>query len=162
DRNACRKRSGTIAPIRRPVRIMTRTPAMKHVLLCATSLAAVAAVGWAGAVASQNWMIGPRELPPPAHASPELKKILAEAPAPHPQAAMARVPKSIPEWKAFLAKSDAAAAENTQTAAKAMGVTIQEEQIAGVHVYRLTPPNVAPEHANQLFVHVHGGAFVKN
>jgi acetyl esterase/lipase len=30
-----------------------------------------------------------------------------------------------------------------------------------VHVYRLTPPTVAPEHRDHLLVHVHGGGFVQ-
>ncbi len=41
-----------------------------------------------------------------------------------------------------------------------MNVTIEAVEIQGVPSYRVTPSHVPLEHADHLFVHVHGGAFV--
>jgi len=108
------------------------------------------------------WTIGPRELPLPAHVSPEFRAMLAKTPQPDIDAAIAARPRTTEEWKKFAAASDAAAAQKVQQVAKASGIAFEEDEIAGVRVYRLNPPKIAPEHKDHLFVHVHGGAFVKN
>jgi acetyl esterase/lipase len=41
-----------------------------------------------------------------------------------------------------------------------LNISIEEAEIEGVRVYRITPSQIAVEHADHLFVHVHGGGFV--
>lgn len=115
-----------------------------------------------GARAQENvWSIGPRSLPPPANASEALRKTLAAMPTPDLSAAR-KAPATTEEWKAQIAAADAEGAKLSQDMAKITGVAVAEDTIAGVKVYRLTPPKIAPEHRNQLFLHIHGGAWAFN
>lgn len=132
---------------------------MKKILALA---AAVTLSASAGLQAAENiWPVGPRSLPPPAHVSRELREIIAAEPA--PDVATKRLSARTPEeWKAIVAQIDAPAIRHAEELAKETGARVEEERIAGVHVYRVTPQKIAPEHRNQLFVHVHGGAWVIN
>jgi acetyl esterase/lipase len=116
------------------------------------STARVAATPEAG----EGWKIGPRTLPPPAGASEPLRKILAAMPA--PSALLA--PTTLAAWKAFIALGDAAKIEVGDAFIKQHSLKVVEERMAGVRVYRVMPPRIAPEHAHRLFVHVHGGGFI--
>lgn len=113
------------------------------------------------AVNDNEWLIPSRKLPPPTGVSDELREVLAATPTPDMKAAFAKVPKTIPEWKAAIAEQASAAGELTKIIAEQRAVKIEADKIAGVPVYRLTPPQIAPEHTNHLFVYIHGGAFVK-
>lgn len=113
------------------------------------------------AVKENVWKIGSRTLPPPVAASAELRKVLAATPTPDIKAAFAKVPQSVEEWKASIAEQAKGAELVTKAIAKQLSVAIEADTIAGVPIYRLTPPKIAPEHANHLFVYIHGGAFVK-
>src|SRR5262249_39635686 len=64
------------------------------------------------------------------------------------------------EWKALQKRADDGQAQTLQTTKRKLGVTVAEEQIAGVRVYRVKPAVVAPENRNRILVHVHGGAYV--
>jgi len=116
----------------------------------------------ASARAQENvWSIGPRSLPPPANASENLRKTLGAMPTPDLSAART-APTTNDEWKALIAVRDAEGAKLSQDMAKATGVAIAEDTIAGVKAYRLTPPKIAPEHRNHLFLHIHGGGWAFN
>lgn len=107
------------------------------------------------------WPIGPRSLPPPAHASAELRRILVEAPAPDPQQARERIPTSDAGLREYVARIDAEGAANVDAVVQAKGLRLTHERIAGVPIFRVVPAKIAPEHADQLFVYVHGGAFIR-
>lgn len=107
------------------------------------------------------WSLGSRMLPPPVGASNELRDALAATPTPDIEAAKAKVPKTIEEWKASIAEQAKGAEVVTKALAEQRSVKIEADAIAGVPVYRLTPPTITPEHVNHLFVYIHGGAFVK-
>ena len=102
-----------------------------------------------------TWTIGPRVLPPPDGASEQLRKHLAGSSQPVPRPSMD--PKAMME---FIASADSQRAAGTEKMAKAFKVGIEPDTIAGVPVFRLTPSEIAPEHSEHLFVHLHGGAFV--
>ncbi len=108
-----------------------------------------------GAAGERGWLIGPRTVPPPAAASGELYGELASATAPDAEAT-ATTPA---EWKQVGAAEDRARVASVQAAAAAAGVTVQADEVAGVAVFRITPPVVAEQHRDHLFVHVHGGSF---
>lgn len=108
------------------------------------------------------WQIGPRELPLPEHVSPEFRDTLAKTPQPDVDAAIAARPQTIEEWRAFAAKSDATGAALVRKVSEVAHIDVAEDRIAGVRVYRVTPPEIAPEYRSRLFVHIHGGAFIKN
>ena len=102
------------------------------------------------------WSIGPRVLPPPTGASEELRAILALEAPPEPSPA----PGSVEEFKALVAQSNEAGASGVPALSAEFNVTIDAAEIQGVCAYRVTPSHIALEHADHLFVHVHGGGFV--
>lgn len=109
----------------------------------------------------KSWTIGSRVLPPPIGVSDKLRQDIIKAPTPDIKAAMASVPKTLEQWQVNIAKQAAGSAVLAKAIAKQKSITIQQDTISGVTVYRLTPPKVSPEHANHLFVYIHGGAFIK-
>src|SRR5262249_30475697 len=64
------------------------------------------------------------------------------------------------EWKALQKRADDGQAQTLQATKRKLRVTVTEERIAGVRVYRVKPAVVAPENRNRILVHVHGGAYV--
>ncbi len=114
------------------------------------------------AARDEAWTIGPRVLPPPAHASDALRKVIGSEPTPNLSGAKKNVPSTDAEWKELAAARDTKNAKLAEDVARKLGVSIQEDTIAGVHIYRVTPPNIAPEHKDHLFVHIHGGGWIFN
>jgi len=111
------------------------------------------------AAADGSWTVGPRMVPPPAMASDALRSSIASAPVPDPAATARAAPTTIEGWEAFLAQGEAQAA-GALALAESLGVEVERDVIAGVTVRHVRPAEVAPEHAQHLFVHVHGGAYV--
>ncbi len=109
-----------------------------------------------------TWRIPPRLLPPPAGASKELQAIIRASKQPTIAEVLAMAPKSKEGWKKLQAALDAQPRANAPKLAKALGVAIRPDTIAGVKVFRLTPAKVDPAHRNHIFLHVHGGAYVLN
>ena len=107
------------------------------------------------------WRIGPRTLPPPTGGSDELRDAIANLPQPDP-ATVQIAPQSDEEWFALIAKLDAGKAETNQAFAEQLGVSITQDEIEGINVYHVTPAEVDPQHAEHLFVYLHGGAYVLN
>lgn len=107
------------------------------------------------------WNIGSRTLPPPVGVSDELRKAIANTPTPNIEAAIAGVPRTLDEWRANIARQAEGSATLAQAIAARRSIAIEQDTIAGVPVYRLTPPQISPEHTNHLFVYIHGGAFIK-
>ena len=108
----------------------------------------------------QPWNIGPRTLPPPANASAELRDLIAAEPTPKLKLMHGDPPPEIFVWKELIALRDDETAKNARAIAREMDATVREDLIHGVRVYWVDPANVAPEHRNHLFVHVHGGAWL--
>ncbi len=109
--------------------------------------------------AAENWTVDSRSLPPPAAASDALHEALSSIPAPN-VAASSQHPTSAETWRAFIDMADAAQRVPISMLEQTYGVSIEEDEIAGVRVYRVTPATVAAEHEEHLFFHVHGGAYV--
>lgn len=102
------------------------------------------------------WQIGPRTVPPPAGASRELHDLLAHMPAP----VLDGVPTTISEVKAAARAADNDRLDSAIEFARRERISIMPDRIAGVSVSHVNPPEVAREHANRLFVHIHGGLIV--
>lgn len=112
----------------------------------------------AARTAAPVWTIGEREVPPPAGASDALRAAIAAAPAPNADASRQRAPADRDQWLT-MQRARRNAADLEAVAAQAE-VAIQREEIAGVSVYRVTPERPDARHADHLFLHVHGGAYV--
>jgi epsilon-lactone hydrolase len=96
-------------------------------------------------------------LPVPEDISPEMRPLVAAAPAPwdiHP--------KSIAEWKELVTKVAAPAKTLLPAMREKLGVKLEQATIGGVNVFVLTPQTIAPENQNRVFIHFHGGAYVLN
>lgn len=95
-----------------------------------------------------------RALTVPSTVSEELARVMAK-PAP-----FLPTPRTTEEWHALQARLDGARGEQARELAAATGARIEEETIAGVRCYRVTPAGLDPANANRLLVHTHGGAYV--
>ena len=108
------------------------------------------------------WTIGPRILPPSEDVSDVFRDSLLRAPTPDVEAAKGLVFETTEQWEAWIRGADEKTAAAARQLAKALSVTVEQDIIAEVNVYRVTPPEIASEHKIHLFVHIHGGAFVLN
>jgi acetyl esterase/lipase len=97
-----------------------------------------------------------RTLPVPDTVSPELQTRIA---APYPPG-WDTTPANAAAWKELAAQSAAAAAPDVSHIRERLKVRVEPSEIAGVKAFIVTPENVAPENANRLLVHVHGGGYV--
>lgn len=97
-----------------------------------------------------------RNIPVPTTVSPQLQKVIAPA----WRGSKSPMTLTNDEWKAMQKQRDEAAGKAEQALKQSLHVTVQEEKIAGVRVYRVKPQTIAPENRNRLLVHVHGGAYV--
>jgi len=109
----------------------------------------------------EPWTLQERTLPLPAAASDGIKKFVAKGPQPdvagHIQGTTF---KTNEDWFAFIRAVDQRGLAEVEAFTKRFKVTIEDDKIAGVTVYRVTPANIDPANKNRLFVHAHGGAYV--
>jgi acetyl esterase/lipase len=113
-------------------------------------------------VQERVWKIGSRRLPVPAHVSEVMQESLLKTPVPDVEAAKKSTPQKREQWEAFIKEKDTHAAAGVQALAEQLSVTVVQESIDGVNVYRVTPADIDAKHKNHLFVHLHGGAYVLN
>ncbi len=113
-------------------------------------------------VKAGEWIIGPRSLPPPVDVSSVFRESLEATPQPDVESAIRNVPETTKEWRAFIRLIDLPNAVAARNLAQTLSVNVQQDTIAGVNVYHVTPSVIDQEHKNHLFVHLHGGAYVLN
>jgi acetyl esterase/lipase len=114
------------------------------------------------ALAQENsWEIGPRRLPPPVDVSEVFYESVANTPTPDLETAL-MVPSTDAEWIALATQRDAESEVVARGLAEALGVQVTDEQIAGVSVHRVVPPEIDAAHEGHLFVYIHGGGYVFN
>jgi acetyl esterase/lipase len=121
-------------------------------------LTGLLAVLQANAQPGDVWTIGERTLPPPVHASQQLAGAIARAPQPG-LSDSSRYPQTDAGW---IEMQQAARNESSTLPSleAALDLTIEQSEIAGVTVYAITPQEVAGEHRNHIFLHLHGGGYV--
>lgn len=101
----------------------------------------------------------PREIPVPAAASAELQAVIKDRSWPD-ISALPEPPATTAEWLARIEQRSQARAARIPAILEQANVQMERDKIAGVNVHRLTPAEIAPEHAERLFLYVHGGAYV--
>ncbi|WP_394126497.1 alpha/beta hydrolase fold domain-containing protein [Vibrio hepatarius] len=94
--------------------------------------------------------------------SPEFYEFSKAFPAPDVTALQQNIPQTAEEWRSFIEPRDKAAIKRTQALAEKLGATIEQDTIAGVDVYWVTPKVVSPQLEDKLFVAIQGGAFMLN
>ncbi len=127
---------------------------MKSFVRMASSLAALAVFCLAQQPAERT--IPARTIPVPTTVSPELQKLIAAA----WSGSTSPMQLTSDEWKALQKRMNERAAKAMEALKQKFNVSVQEEKIAGVRVYRVKPAAIAPANRNRLLVHVHGGAYV--
>ena len=108
------------------------------------------------------WKIGPRTLPAAVDVSDVVHESLLKTPTPDVSASKRSVFTTAAEWEAWAEEGDVPSTAAARALAEALSVTIVEDKIAGVNVYRVTPPEIDEDHQEHLFVYIHGGAWVRN
>ena len=103
------------------------------------------------------WTLEARLVPAPTDVSSELHDAIAGAPQPDAATQWGFIPEDDDGWRALQQGTGAVPLEGMGTL---NGVSIEADEIGGVGVFRVTPDKVASAHANQLFLHVHGGGYV--
>lgn len=96
-----------------------------------------------------------RNFPTPETISPELQKVVTRV-----NKTWNTAPQTQEEWWDF---AESFAANNrpvVQALAQQYNVTIEDGSMAGVHIYTVTPPQISPEHQNQVLLFFHGGGYV--
>jgi len=105
------------------------------------------------------WIIAQKSLHAPMGASSELQEILTNSPAPNLDQAKRFSINGKEQWIQFIARSKGNT-ERIEQLIKQFLVTVKEDKLDGVTVRYITPPQVAAELTNDLFIHLHGGAYV--
>ena len=116
-------------------------------------------VGLGGGIwATSEWM-STAPLPIPIGASSEIQQAIEEAGPPN-LLARSLVPQTKDQWRLVIEQADWARSEGFADFAESLGVTVVQDEIDGVPVHRVLPEQMDPELADQLFVYLHGGAYV--
>ncbi len=108
---------------------------------------------------SSAWEIDTRLVPAPAGASEILRNSIAGTPQPS-VADSSSSPDTDEGWLALI--ESATIPIPLGLLEQAMGVTINRTEMAGVGVYEVTPSAIAAEHEQDVFLYLHGGAYVFN
>ena len=109
-----------------------------------------------------TWDIGPRTLPAAVDVSDILRESLLGTLLGDVETAKAVVFKTDEEWEAWVKEGDVASSAAARALADALSVTIKQEKIGGVNIYRVTPPEIDEDHKNHIIIYIHGGAWVRN
>jgi monoterpene epsilon-lactone hydrolase len=99
-----------------------------------------------------------RLVPVPSTVSPQMAKIIG-APL---RTNWNLLPKTGEEWKLVAEAGAAATIKNIPGMTERLHVTVEKTMIDGVRAFIVTPDVIAPENANRLLIHVHGGCYVLN
>lgn len=105
---------------------------------------------------AQNGQAADRTFPVPVTLSDRAAALVAAPPSPVWLAA----PKDTAELQAFARQADAAGAKNAAALAEQLGVTIEDDTIAGIPVHILTPSTVDANKEDKVIYAIHGGGYV--
>ncbi len=107
-----------------------------------------------------RWSIPAKELPLPLTASKEVLEVLSNLMPPNIERAKRFTSKSKDEWRDWIEYSKASGEAGSKAFAKRYNVSIKQERMAGVNLYRVTPATISAENKNKIFIYLHGGAYV--
>ena len=99
-----------------------------------------------------------RTLPVPDTVSPQVQKLIA-APL---RSGWDVLPKTGEEWKPVSEASAAGTIRNLPGLIERLKVKYEKTVIEGVRAFIVTPQEIAPQNANRVLLHMHGGCYVLN
>jgi len=109
---------------------------------------------------STYWKIPQKILPLPTCASKEIQKVLTEINQPNVEVKRKFTSKTKEEWKEWVEYARVSGEYGVKERAEKYHVTIEKKTIDGVNVYAITPMSLTNNNAKQLFVYLHGGAYI--
>ena len=128
-------------------------------------LAAVALLGWShlSALRAQTetpnvLQVPAKSVPVPTTVSPQLQKIIGMP----LRTNWDVLPKTGEEFKPVADAGAAATIKNLPGMMDRLRVKVEKTTIDGVRAFVVTPDVIAPENANRVLLHVHGGCYVLN
>ena len=128
----------------------------------ALGLAAAAALAIAPALAQTpsngGFEVPARKLPVPDTVSPQVQKLIAAPLRPGWNV----LPKTGEEWKPVSEAGAAGTIRNLPGLTERLKVKVEKTTIDGVRAFVVTPQEVAPQNANRVLIHMHGGCYVLN
>jgi len=105
----------------------------------------------------------PRELPLPAHMAEDSREALSKfLHAGIDAIKEVPLPENTNEWKAIISSLNEKNIETALKTSENLNTSITGDTLNGVDIFHVIPSEVAPEHENHLFLHIHGGAYVLN
>lgn len=105
-----------------------------------------------------NLQVPAKSVPVPTTVSPQMQKIIGM-----PLRTNWNVlPQTGAEWKTVADAGAAATIKNLPAMMERLRVKVEKTTIDGVRAFIVTPEVIAPENANRVFIHVHGGCYVLN
>jgi len=107
-----------------------------------------------------TWTISEKKIPLPSCASKEIQRTLAGLKQPNVESRRQFSPKTKKEWKEWVEYTRVSREYGVQKQAEKYNVSIKKEMIDGVNVYTITPLSLANKNNKQLFVYLHGGAYI--
>jgi acetyl esterase/lipase len=124
----------------------------------AAVLAAAHLVAFASAARADVLEVPAKSVPIPTTVSPQLQKIIGM-----PLRTNWNVlPKTGEEWKPVADAGAAVTIKNLPGMMERLHVKVEKTTIDGVRAFVVTPDVIAPENANRVLIHVHGGCYVLN
>ncbi|MEA2871210.1 MAG: epsilon-lactone hydrolase [Hyphomicrobiales bacterium] len=124
-----------------------------------TPLLALAAIVFSAPAFAQGLDVPAKTLAvPQGDVSPQVQKLIA-APL---RSGWNVLPKTGEEWKPIADAGAEPTIKNLPGLLERMNVKVEKSTIDGVRVFMVTPATVAPENANRLVIHMHGGCYVLN
>lgn len=138
---------------------VTRRMAMKSTLAVGAiggALGSAAPVLAEGAPDGAGRPVPARVLPVPTWVSPELQRIIARPLAP----GWDTIPSDAAAWRALAQASSQAVAHDIAAIKERLRVRVTPDTIAGVPVFRISPPEGAPDRGRRRLMHLHGGGYV--
>ncbi|MEM7503887.1 MAG: alpha/beta hydrolase [Pseudomonadota bacterium] len=121
------------------------------------TLAGAIAIGLGSSLALAD--AADREVPIPTAVSSELEAAIRDWPV-RQVADMPPPPADAEGWRQLISATDTQRAAAMASVLEETGVTLEEDSMAGVRVYRLAPATVAAKHEGRVFLYLHGGAYV--
>src|SRR5215217_1464230 len=124
-----------------------------------TSLLTLAAITLATPAFAQGLDVPAKTLAvPQGDVSPQVQKLIA-APL---RKGWDVLPKTGEEWKPIADAGAEPTLKNLPGLLERMQVKIEKSTIDGVRVFMVTPATIAPQNANRVIIHMHGGCYVLN
>ena len=109
-----------------------------------------------------TWVIEYREVPPPTGVGEAFYEAIKSTPQPDIEFAKNLIPQSVQQWKAVQQERDSLGALNAFKLMEITGAKVEELEMNGVVVRKVTPSTIDKNFEKAKFVHLHGGAYTLN